>query len=379
MYLYNAKDLPMLRCLITSGLLLVAHAPAFAQRMPDSSVQAGVPAIDPTQWRSEIAGPPTQVLTIGSAHLSQLPPGATHAMLEPLIGRLIAFAPDIVTHEGVSGEQCEMLRATPELFDGAAEAYCWDPSPVTAITGIAGPAARIRIAETLASWPAAPTAAQRRGLAMLFLSANDRPSALVQWLQLPETERRAGDGLTAELVAILTTVQARMNETYAVAAVVAARLGHARIYAVDDHSSDAVMDIAPAQCVAAITAMWQSPAGAALRTREEPLVRGLNSAEAMLGYYRYMNQPETLRSYLDVDQRAAVGGGGAGDCGRRYLAWWETRNLRMVGHIRAAMGSRPGARVLNIVGASHKPYYDLYLSQMADAVIVDAGAILGQD
>ena len=48
----------------------------------------------------------------------------------------------------------------------------------------------------------------------------------------------------------------------------------------------------------------------------------------------------------------------------------------MVGNIRAAFGNRAGARVLNIVGVSHKAYYDAYLDMMSDVKLVDAEQIL---
>ena len=57
--------------------------------------------------------------------------------------------------------------------------------------------------------------------------------------------------------------------------------------------------------------------------------------------------------------------------GRQYVAWWETRNLRMVANIRASFGNKPGARVLSIVGTSHKPYYEAYLGMMHEVKLVD--------
>ena len=48
----------------------------------------------------------------------------------------------------------------------------------------------------------------------------------------------------------------------------------------------------------------------------------------------------------------------------------------MVSNIRAAFGNHPGARVLNVVGASHKPYYDAYLDMMSDLKLVDAEQML---
>ncbi len=360
---------------LAAACLLATSSAAVSQGAP--ALPQGTSAIDPRAWRSEIAGPPTQILTIGSAHLQQIEPLPTAPLLADLIDRLVAFRPDMVTVEGVSGEQCEQLTATPDIYDKAADSYCWDAGPVQRESGLTGAGARIAIDAALRAWPASPTPAQRRRLASLFIASNDRGSALVQWLQLPAAEQRAGDGITPMTLAVLTTAKARMSEIYALAAVVAARLGHLRLYPVDDHASDAVLAAAPPTCDGTIQAMWARPEVAAMKVADDAQQAraGANSA-AMLGFYRYLNAPETQRTYIDIDHRAAVGSGGAGDCGRRYVAWWETRNLRMAANIRAAMGTRPGGRILNIVGASHKPYYDLYLSQMADAVVLDAGAAL---
>ncbi len=366
----------MIKPAIAALMLGLFTATATAQHVADDAVPNGIPAIDPTLWRGEIAGPTSRILTIGSPHLRQIEPLPPRESLAPLIDRLVAFAPDIVTQEGVSGEQCEMMQRTPAIF-GTGLDYCWDAATVAAATGMDGAAARTAIAATLAAWPADPTADQRRQLALLFIAAHDRTSALVQWWRLPEAERRATAQFPEALVAIIVEQANGMNERNSVAAAVAARRGLDRVYQVDDHSSDAILTGLSAECEAALNAHWQSPRGGAIRSAEAPMIQRLTSGEGMLAYYRHMNSPDTQRQYIDVDQRAAMNLPGAGDCGRRYVAWWEVRNLRMVANIRAAMGGQPGARVLNIVGASHKPYYDLYLSQMADAVVVDAGAVLG--
>ncbi|TAH42145.1 MAG: hypothetical protein EYC71_11235, partial [Gammaproteobacteria bacterium] len=62
--------------------------------------------------------------------------------------------------------------------------------------------------------------------------------------------------------------------------------------------------------------------------------------------------------------------------GQRYVAGWETRNLRMAANIRAAFRDRPGARVLVIVGNSHKPWLDHLLGLMQGIDLVDAQKIL---
>ena len=48
----------------------------------------------------------------------------------------------------------------------------------------------------------------------------------------------------------------------------------------------------------------------------------------------------------------------------------------MVANIREVLGRAPGTRMIAIVGASHKPYYEAYLNQMRDVTLVDLGPIL---
>src|SRR5690606_24032500 len=102
---------------------------------------------------------------------------------------------------------------------------CRDTDEAKAATGLDVPAAIAEVGKALADWPAKPTPARRRHLAALFLAANDRASALTQWLQLEKGEQRAGDGLDDALVATLGKLAAHNNENYLIAARLAARLG----------------------------------------------------------------------------------------------------------------------------------------------------------
>ena len=64
------------------ALFALAICPAFAE----------TPAFDPRTWHGQHVGKATEVLTIGSAHLGQMPDGIkiTPDMLDPLIARLEA-------------------------------------------------------------------------------------------------------------------------------------------------------------------------------------------------------------------------------------------------------------------------------------------------
>jgi hypothetical protein len=203
---------------------------------------AGTPAFDPRKLKSAIAGRPAQVLVLGSPHLSQLPDKLDPALLEPLLERLAAFKPDVITVEGLSGEECDTLLRFKAAHGSAWDDYCWPTDDLEKATGLSVPKASEEIERTLAAWPANPAPAERRRLAMLFLAANDRGSAAVQWLRLPASERRAGDGLTDAMVEIIARKGKPPNENYAIGAALAARLGLERVYEVDDHTADTPVD-----------------------------------------------------------------------------------------------------------------------------------------
>jgi hypothetical protein len=328
---------------------------------------------DPRAHR-DFAGRPSEVLVIGTPHLSELPPAFQPDSLSLVLDRLAAWKPDIITIEGVSGPECEMLRTYKAHFADAADDYCWNPAPAEKATGLTVPAAIAELDRLLAHWPAAPTAAERRHLAAVFMASGDRASALVQWWRLPAAERHGGDGLDAALVAILAKSATGRNENNVLAAALAARLGLERVFPVDDHTSDAIQaDLGP-EFNTAMQQIWSgaAPRLAALKAEEAKL----GSARATLDYYRYHNRPQAAADAFTYDFGLALKDPSPQQFGRRYVGWWETRNLRMVSNIRAAIAAHPGERLLAIVGSSHKGYFEAYLAMMHDVTLADAEDVL---
>ncbi|HEX7769536.1 MAG TPA: DUF5694 domain-containing protein [Dokdonella sp.] len=314
-------------------------------------------------------GQPAQVLVLGTMHLSGMQDGFRRESLDPLMDRLAAFKPEVITIEAISGEGCDLMARHPTVYGEGVSAYCRHTDEAKAATGLDVPAAIAAVDKTLADWPAKPTAAQRRHLAALFMAANDRPSAVVQWLQLPPGEQHAGDGLDAALVEMLGKLASHNNENYSIGARLAARLGLQRVFAVDDHTGDNVRINDEAGFEKAIRAAWDGarPKARPIREREAELARG----EDMLALYRYINSAEMLRVAVDVDFGAAMRDPSPQRFGQFYVAGWDTRNLRMVANVRAAFRERPGARVLSIVGSSHKPWFDNLLGMMQGVKLVD--------
>jgi len=318
----------------------------------------------------DMTGPRTQVLVLGTVHLGE------HADFRPakvasLLDRLAAYRPDYITIEAIDGEQCDQALRRPAYYG---EDYCNAPAKARAATGLDLPAALDAVDATLAAWPAQPGAGDRRHLAALFLAAGDRASAYVQWLRLPDSERHAGDGLDEALVAVMRGTDAIANEDFRIAAPLAARLGLERVYPVDDHTGDN-------HRIADIRAFGQSVEAAwkAGRGRLDELERQqalLEQADDWLPLYRVLNEPGTLAVLAETNVAAALRARSSGHYPQIWVNGWELRNLRMVGNVLQVVRDRPGGRVLSIVGASHKPWFDSWLGRMPGLDVVDVAQVL---
>jgi hypothetical protein len=355
---------------------LLLAAACVAQVAAAHGAPAAKPAIDPRSLRAGMAGPATQVMVLGTDHLSQMPPNYRTAYLAPLLDRLATYRPQIITIEGISGPDCEYLQRYKAVVPGLADDYCWTTDDAHKAIGLDVPQATAAVSRTLAAWPPQPTSADRRHLASLFLAANDRPSAVVQWLRLPPAERRVGDGLDTTLVSLLTKVAASSNENIAIAATLAAQLGLERVYSIDDHSADTITATLGPDYDAALKRFWSFPS--AMHDMLFKKERAVHDGDSLLALYRFLNDPATERAAVSADMGQALKQQTPQLYGRQYIAWWETRNLRMAANIRAAFGNAPGARVLSVVGSTHKPYFETYLGMMSDVSIVDTKMLLAQ-
>ena len=347
------------RCAITLGMLAFSMAALAAARVDISVLDKGM------------TGARAQVLTLGTVHLSEVSPPLQADAFGPLLDKLAAFKPQIITIEAIAGEQCDMVARFSAKYGSD---YCGDAKAGASATGLDVPAATAEADKLLKSWPAQPTPAQRRRLAALFFAANESASAYVQWLQLPDNEHHAGDSLDDALVQMLRKLGTRSDESFQIAAKLAARLGLPRVNPIDDHTGDNVTLDDEKTFGHDVQAAWdkEKPALQASLDRQKKLEQGSD----VLPLYRYINQPEVLTMLARMNVATAMKSPSPQRYPQIWVAGWETRNLRMVANIRETFRERPGARVLAIVGMSHKPWFDGWLRQMQGVDVVDALQVL---
>lgn len=312
--------------------------------------------------------PCTRVAVLGSIHLCALPRHFDLQPLQPRLDRLAALDPQVIAVEARSGESCDRLRRHRPLIEGADDTCCPETEAARRATGSELPAEVAEMRRRYAVWPARPTPAQRRGLAAVLPAAGERAPALAQWLQLPAAQRRAGDGLDAALAAQLRTLaDTARNGSSAVGAALAARLA----CSVSTRSTTT----APTGC----SPTWgrgTRPRSARSAGGRPPLPRALAGLARPRRPVTFPQRQRSPAGRIASDLGAVLRDASAERYGRQYAAWREARNLRTAANLREAFGNRPGVRVLNIVGATHKPCLDACLGRMRDPDAVGVGALL---
>jgi len=356
-------------------LLILALVPLAAS---DALAQ---PSFDPRAYQRRLVGQPTQVLIFGTAHLSGTPEGWDSAVLEPLLGKLAAYRPDVISIEALSGPAIRTLWNYRGVFGETARTY-GGRTMILAAAGSAGtnldmPEAEAEVRRLLRDWPAQPTPAQRRRLAAIFAAAGDPHSALVQWWRLPSAERRAEDGVHPTLLAFLNEYDQRRNENHLLGSRLAVRLNLERVHPTDSQDDDT---LSPDQMKIFASEIFE-PMVEAFKSDPslKPMMEAtehLRSGEEVLATYRMLNRPATGQAQADTEWLRMLDRPTKGDVGRMRAGGWEVRNLRMAANIREAAASAPGGRVLVIVGAGHKPWLEAYLGMMSDIKLVDAETVL---
>src|SRR5471032_970070 len=362
---------------------LVSVARPIAERAGDVAAEGSparpgevAAAVDVADQAARQRGGKVQVAVLGTAHLREAPKTITPEAFGPLVARLAAFKPDLVAVESLSGAQCDYLRTYAFAYEDTAKTFCSDSSVARTQLKLDGAAVEREI-EALLSMHRELTPAQRRRLSALFLAAGEPASAAVQWLRLPQGERITDVDLTPELRAQIDKKLSQRSEDTLIAIPLALKMGLERLYPVDDHTGDrATGPIDASVWQTDMTRIWKNPSADTRRSLQAQAQDRMVADGDVIGWYRWLNSAPAAQLVVAGDFAAAAADTGAQRTGRSYLAYWETRNLRMAANIREVVGRSKANRALLIVGASHKPYYERYLGMTSDIDVLAIDAVL---
>ncbi|MBA4164563.1 MAG: hypothetical protein C0510_08035 [Erythrobacter sp.] len=349
---------------------------------PLAAAQGPAAPFDPRNYQQAHIGEPTQIMVLGTPHLSGTPDGWDPSVLEPLLDRLAGFKPDAIAIEALTGVGIHAMWAYRESHPDVARTYGGRALVLAGISrttlAMDMPQAEAEVRRTLAAWPTAPTPAQRRRLAALFVAAGDPNSALVQWWRLAPVDRIADASISAPLARELDIYTTRRNENHLIAVRLAVRLGLERVNPTDDQSDeqDPAMDKEMVAFMAEpwLTEVLTDPDFKALAEASDHL----STPAETLTTYRLLNNAAAGQLDADGQWLNMLNRPSPGQVGRRRVALWEVRNLRMIANIREVAARHPGGRVLVIVGSAHKPWFDAYLRMMTDVQVVDTAEMLAR-
>lgn len=323
----------------------------------------------------------TRLFVLGTPHLSGIQDDFRPELLDGLIERLVALAPDAILVEALPGPSIVSMEQQGGSLDQVLEQYS---------QRMTVPGRKAQEALGL-SWSEAYNKVNDldrgcdEGVAsemciLIYLAAYEYDAALLTYSKAPDPERAAfvdrypgiSEGFNKNLDS--------SNEYYSIALRLARELGRTRIHPVDAHREKGPL----------LNMMANDPSIEAFFARvfgnvsEHPYVVNLNARQQqaveagdLLPYYRWVNDPVTVKSDFDFQWAPFLDKDDESHFGKARLALWEQRNLEMAANIARVLAEYPARTAVYIVGSSHKPFIDAYFETTNWVEVLRSERVLG--
>jgi hypothetical protein len=323
------------------------------------------------------------VLVLGSQHLRRIE-SLDRATLGPLLDTLQKWGPAAIGVETLPPAVIAAMEAR-SVYEPALEAFAAEELAAGRLArdhlGITWTEA-MRAADSLYGELEAASPGRRRALRRelvpILLAAYDLDNTALQWSYMAEADMEESD-LPDTLRSLVERQLQASNETAAIGLALAGRLGLARVHPIDDHSETdlflAIADDLVSQLEGS-EAYRELVESGALEESEKQLLAA-HAAGDLLPSYLALNAPGALEKDVDLEWKFFFRTRLPSGLDRYRVALWEVRNLAMAAHVRRMTAPLPGERALVIVGASHKPFLDAYLSCGMDVEVVQLWEVVG--
>ena len=330
---------------------------------------AGEPVADsPIQALKQRVDRPAEVLVLATPHLSGVE-GVTAAHVDRVVAPLAGFAPQAVVVEALPPHTIEAMQQQADLHPEALDAFVGARfrelvSESQRMLGVDPAAARKASTSECARALPSTTDASLRCIRLAAASWDKPWVDYLAWRhgrQWPASS--LPQGLLGERIGRLKT---STNENELLGARLADQFGQPRLFGMDDHPGE---DVYGPVFEALIPAIGQSKAYAAFKAEARIIKEaGERTRQAvanrdLLPLYRWFNSTEYSGLVLDEEWRLFVDRDLPRGPGQARIDLWDMRNLAMVSNVLRVVSRHPGERVLVIVGASHKPFFDDYLGR----------------
>jgi hypothetical protein len=320
----------------------------------------------------------TQVLVLGTSHLSAYADRLEPRHLDALLDRLERFAPTRIAVESLTADEIALLEelephdpAAARILDMFARGTLTAGQTAQQALGLDRADAARRAHAILAHNHDALTDTQRLDLVGWLVAAYEINSAALQWSYLTPESRQLEHPLPTDLRTLLDRRLQSANEVVTLATPLARRLGIQWLHSIDSQYDGVRTLSAPTE---ALQTLFGDPARGDLmdRTavaRADSIRDAAFAAGDLLPLYQYINSPDHQRADLTqwnwLFQNRHPDG-----LDRFRYAMWEIRNLRQATHIVDVAASGHPDRLLVIVGSSHKAYLDRLLATQLSVKLI---------
>ncbi len=330
----------------------------------------------------------TQLLILGTLHLRVLGDKLKPAALDSLLGVLGRYKPSIIGVESMSPDmmaRMELTGESPELLKYYAHDNLLYGKLAQKALGIsrdkAESEANSLVAKQVSAEKEQPLSmAARQNLVLQFVAAYDLESAALQWSYLPVESRNNSSVVPKQVADFLNSLLVKADEKYQVAVPLAHRLGLQRIMHIDDHLDDQDQyQPLTSQMVNQFGPAKLKEVGDLPLYKDSQQLLDTDAAKGdLLPCYLYVNSQDYSTPDINTQWAFFLKANLPSKLDRTRLLLWEARNLEIAAHIREVMALSPGARMLVVIGAAHKPFLDTYLKNMMDIRIRSLAEFAGQ-
>jgi hypothetical protein len=313
-------------------------------------------------------------------------------MLDSLIAHLAKFKPDVIAVEAITPNLIYELKRKQEISSLAKEVLQTFASEQLKLGKMAQDILNISQVEAQQDYKRTfrmfvkdgfyrISSKQRARLILLMLAMYDPNSALLQWEYYKEDEKQTQSYIPKNIAEILEEKLKRVNEIPALAVRLALELGLQRLYPVDDFEDlDAVEEYLPQlKKEMAVNPLFKKTKKSEVYLEAEQRLAESITTNDLLSYYRFLNSAKYIVSDVQTQWGKLLQVKSSSGAARKRLGLWETRNLKITSHIRTVNAMHPGARILVIYGAAHKPFLEEYLSSLIDVKLKEFEDILCED
>ena len=315
----------------------------------------------------------TEVLVLGSTHLSRHADTFRPEHLDPLIAALEAWGPAAIGVERDPPGVYARIGAGDEPEAGGA---------MQGALGIGLERAVITADSLLAATSGTDdvSAETRLELVRHLVAAHRLPTAALHWTRLPADARSRVDLPEKAREALAVRTDGLANEIYSIGVRLARERGLGQVHPIDDHTSERVYDLEKAAAEGGLREILAGhPTYDSFREyRREGRRRTTEALESgdLLPFFRWKNDPSTVARDVRLQWGIFLELADETPMAQKRIAHWEIRNLKMVTHVRKMMLHHPGERILVVVGGGHKAFFDAYLDRMLDVEVVQLDEVL---